>query len=496
MTNILLIITVCFAIISIYLLLTLLSRKRRLSELKQKTDFAVKSHDLVKVEMAGDDLVADVAGNFNTLGASLGAFRMQSKELKGIVGDQQVLNSKLKDFEDSLTQLNLLTDIGRQITSSLNNEEIIQKLFKFINSSMMADELNLLINKDGKPLFYSVYNGKISEIQNETWIDDKDNILNWCFDNNKEVFLNDAPVDYARYFFKPPMMQNNVVVGSVIGVPLNLGSKMIGSIGIVCKSKNVFNNYHLDFSRSIASYVSIAIYNANLYGELGEEKQKSEDLLLNILPGEVATELKQKGKSEAKLYKNVSVLFTDFVSFTSISSKMSPAELVDEIDYCFKIFDEITTRHGLEKIKTIGDAYLAVCGLPNENQNHAMQAINAAHDIRDFIHTPDKYFAKYSSGDGYLMYRNLKKQCSFSSIRIGVNSGPVVAGIVGSRKFAYDIWGDTVNTASRIETLGEAGRVNISGSTYELVKDKFNFIERGKIEAKGKGEIDMYFVEP
>jgi class 3 adenylate cyclase len=175
---------------------------------------------------------------------------------------------------------------------------------------------------------------------------------------------------------------------------------------------------------------------------------------------------------------------------------MSPAELVDEIDYCFKIFDEITTRHGLEKIKTIGDAYLAVCGLPNENQNHAMQAINAAHDIRDFIHTPDKYFAKYSSGDGYLMYRNLKKQCSFSSIRIGVNSGPVVAGIVGSRKFAYDIWGDTVNTASRIETLGEAGRVNISGSTYELVKDKFNFIERGKIEAKGKGEIDMYFVEP
>jgi class 3 adenylate cyclase len=361
---------------------------------------------------------------------------------------------------------------------------------------MMADELNLLINKDGKPLFYSVYNGKISEIQNETWIDDKDNILNWCFDNNKEVFLNDAPVDYARYFFKPPMMQNNVVVGSVIGVPLNLGSKMIGSIGIVCKSKNVFNNYHLDFSRSIASYVSIAIYNANLYGELGEEKQKSEDLLLNILPGEVATELKQKGKSEAKLYKNVSVLFTDFVSFTSISSKMSPAELVDEIDYCFKIFDEITTRHGLEKIKTIGDAYLAVCGLPNENQNHAIQAINAAHDIRDFIHTPDKYFAKYSSGDGYLMYRNLKKQCSFSSIRIGVNSGPVVAGIVGSRKFAYDIWGDTVNTASRIETLGEAGRVNISGSTYELVKDKFNFIERGKIEAKGKGEIDMYFVEP
>ncbi len=209
---------------------------------------------------------------------------------------------------------------------------------------------------------------------------------------------------------------------------------------------------------------------------ISAEKLKSEMLLLNILPAEVAEELKQSGMSEAKQYDNVSVLFTDFVGFTNVSEKLTPKELVAEVHHCFTAFDAIIERNGLEKIKTIGDAYLAVCGMPNEDKEHAKKTVQTALEIMDFVN-------KREVEGGYF------------KMRIGINSGPVVAGIVGIKKFAYDIWGDTVNTAARMEQNGENGKVNISGSTYELVKSDFKFVYRGKIAAKNKGEVDMYFVE-
>ena len=209
---------------------------------------------------------------------------------------------------------------------------------------------------------------------------------------------------------------------------------------------------------------------------ISKEKNRSDELLLNILPEEVAEELKKTGTAQAKDYKHVSVLFTDFVGFTAISEKLSPVELVHEIHYCFTAFDEIIERNGLEKIKTIGDAYLAVCGMPNENINHAKSTVQAAIEIMDFINKRMIEGGKFK-------------------IRIGINSGPVIAGIVGVKKFAYDIWGDAVNTAARMEQTSENGKINISGATYELVKDDFKCTYRGKVEAKNKGEIDMYFVE-
>ncbi len=209
--------------------------------------------------------------------------------------------------------------------------------------------------------------------------------------------------------------------------------------------------------------------------KIGKEKKRSDDLLLNILPAEVAEELKATGGAEAKHFDNVSVLFTDFVGFTSISEKLSPKELVREIHQCFTAFDEIIERNGLEKIKTIGDAYLAVCGMPNEDKDHAKKTVKAAIEIMDFINKRIVEGGKFN-------------------IRIGINSGPVVAGIVGVKKFAYDIWGDTVNTAARMEQHSVNGKINISGSTYELVKNDFKCEHRGKIEAKNKGEVDMYFV--
>lgn len=207
------------------------------------------------------------------------------------------------------------------------------------------------------------------------------------------------------------------------------------------------------------------------------EKKKSDDLLRNILPNEVAAELKEKGEALARHYDAVTVLFTDFVDFTVISESRSPQQLVNELHDCFKKFDEIMEKHGLEKIKTIGDAYMAVSGLPLPDAQHARKAALAALDIQQ-----------------YTKQRQRLQPGGFD-IRIGLSSGPVVAGIVGVKKFAYDIWGDTVNTASRMESSSEAGKINISGTTYALLKNEFTCAYRGKIPAKNKGEIDMYFLE-
>ncbi|MBV1923254.1 MAG: tetratricopeptide repeat protein [Flavobacteriaceae bacterium] len=211
------------------------------------------------------------------------------------------------------------------------------------------------------------------------------------------------------------------------------------------------------------------------------EKQRSEDLLKNILPEETAQELKENGTVKAKRFESVSVLFTDFKGFTKYSESLSPEKLVESIDFYFSKFDEIIEKHGLEKIKTVGDAYMCAGGLPFPSDNHALKICLAGLDIVDFVaktmNDPNHELAKFD-------------------IRVGVNTGPVVSGIVGTKKFVYDIWGDTVNVASRMESSGEIGKVNVSESTYNLLTKyhEFEFTSRGAIEAKGKGKINMYFV--
>jgi len=214
------------------------------------------------------------------------------------------------------------------------------------------------------------------------------------------------------------------------------------------------------------------------HGELKVEKKKSDDLLLNILPEEVAEELKEKGFSEARLFDNVTVLFADFVDFTKAGEAMTPQELVSELHICFKTFDEIISKYNIEKIKTIGDAYLAVCGLPLADGKHAENVVAASLEI-------SKFMQQRQAQLGDKTFR----------VRIGIHSGSVVAGIVGVKKFAYDIWGDTVNTAARMEQSSTADKINISQTTYDLVKDKFTCTYRGEIIAKNKGELKMYFVE-
>lgn len=215
--------------------------------------------------------------------------------------------------------------------------------------------------------------------------------------------------------------------------------------------------------------------------ELDRLGHQNEVLLANILPVSIAKELKQKGEVKPEIFKNATVMFTDFYHFTQIAEKMTAIELVHELDNYFKIFDRITSRHGVEKLKTIGDAYMCVTGIPVERTTHAIDMVKAAIEIRDEVERINIERHEFGKAPW--------------PIRIGIHSGSVVAGIIGETKFAFDIWGDTVNTASRLESSGEPGKINISKGTYQLVKDEFICTHRGKVQAKNKGEIDMYFVE-
>ena len=217
------------------------------------------------------------------------------------------------------------------------------------------------------------------------------------------------------------------------------------------------------------------------YNEVERQKEKSDELLLNILPYEVAEELKEKGYTTAKAFEEVTVLFSDIKGFTNVAENMTAQELVKEINTYFSAFDNIIQKYGLEKIKTIGDAYIAAGGLPEKNSATAQNVIEAAISMQQAVEK--------------LKQERVSLNKPYFELRIGIHTGPVVAGVVGIKKFQYDIWGDTVNLAARMEQSGVPGKINISQHTYEVVKDQFTCIHRGKIEAKNKGEIDMYFVE-
>jgi len=212
------------------------------------------------------------------------------------------------------------------------------------------------------------------------------------------------------------------------------------------------------------------------------ERQRADSLLQNILPEKTAEELKTYGTVKPIFFQSVTVLFSDFKNFTTIAETMSPEELVAVLDEHFRRFDAIVVRNGLEKIKTIGDAYMCAGGLPEPNETHAFDTVRAALEMQEAIQAMAA--EKMAAGKPYF------------EMRIGIHTGPVVAGVVGSHKFAYDIWGDTVNTAARLEQGGEPGKVNISESTWEIVRGNFYCTFRGKLPAKNKGEIAMYFVEP
>jgi adenylate cyclase len=210
------------------------------------------------------------------------------------------------------------------------------------------------------------------------------------------------------------------------------------------------------------------------------EKEKSETLLANVLPKNTASEIMAKGKATKIKYNFVTVLFSDIQGFTQIAEEMNPEILIDELDKFFFYFDSVVEKYGIEKIKTIGDAYMCAGGIPEKNRTNPVEVILAALEMQTYM----KKLKETSELEGM----------KYWDIRIGIHTGTVVAGVVGQKKLSYDIWGDTVNTASRMESSGEAGKINISGTTYEFVKEFFECEYRGKMPVKYKGELEMYFV--
>jgi class 3 adenylate cyclase len=212
--------------------------------------------------------------------------------------------------------------------------------------------------------------------------------------------------------------------------------------------------------------------------EVEKERQVSDSLLLNILPAQVAEELKAKGSVEPKYFEDVTILFADFVGFTTFTEKLAAEDLVHMLHNYFSGFDEIMARYGLEKLKTIGDSYMCAGGLPARNPSHPVDALMAAFEIVRSI-------SEHAGPDGQPLW----------AVRIGIHTGPVIAGMVGNRKFAYDIWGESVNYASRMESSSEPNRINLSGQTYSRVKDFFECEHRGQVLTKDKKKVDMYFAK-
>jgi class 3 adenylate cyclase len=304
----------------------------------------------------------------------------------------------------------------------------------------------------------------------------------------KESIVMDDAVSDTRFHADEYIRQQKPI--SVLCLPIIHLGKFIGLLYLENNLvRGAFTENRIRILQLLSGQIAVSINNALLYDELEQkveertvelasEKKKSDDLLYNILPYETAQELKQFGKTEARQFESASVLFTDFVGFTSISEKLSPTELVTEIGECFQAFDHIAEKYGIEKIKTIGDSYMAAGGIPVPNTTHAENTVAAAMEILAFMRQ-----------------RNKNTKLAKFELRLGINSGSLVAGVVGYKKIQYDIWGDTVNTASRMEQHSQPGRINISESTYELIKHKYPCEYRGEIEAKGKGKVKMYFVK-
>lgn len=219
---------------------------------------------------------------------------------------------------------------------------------------------------------------------------------------------------------------------------------------------------------------------------IAEEKSKSDHLLLNVLPEDIAEELKSKGHCEARHYDQVSILFTDFVNFTKYSETITPANLISELHHYFQYFDQVIEKYKLEKIKTIGDAYMAVSGLPKSDPDHALNAVSAAIEMQTYIKQCIETPLLEESKD----YKPARFQ-----MKVGIHSGDVIAGVVGTKKFAFDIWGDTVNTAARILQSAPPNTINISRDTYNLVGNKIKCSFRGMIPLKSKGDMELYTVD-
>ncbi|ABZ94936.1 Adenylate/guanylate cyclase [Leptospira biflexa serovar Patoc strain 'Patoc 1 (Ames)'] len=400
---------------------------------------------------------------------------------KEIANNAKLESEKQKKITE---QLNLLI---KSLNEDLNLNTIMKKVSEYIRSNYNIEYHGLsTLDHLGENLIYAhslmpdFVSHKEREVIEKLKIPLKESLGTHAiaFKYNRPIFA--QRIKQSALSPEEEIIHKILKFESILVIPLILQNKPIGYINLYNVGKIFINKEQITYLSILGEQLAGIVYSSKLYKEVEKEKSKSDKLLLNILPSSVANELKETNQVKPQYFESVSVLFTDFVGFTKISENLSPEELVQELDGCFSQFDEISNHFNLEKLKTIGDAYMCAGGLPISNRSHPIDVCLAALEFRSFM----------------LQMSEIKKALGlpFWELRIGIHSGPVTAGVIGNNKFTYDIWGDTVNTASRMESSGKPGKINISGETYNKIKDFFDCEYRGKIEAKGKGEVDMYFL--
>ncbi|MCB9230916.1 MAG: AAA family ATPase [Bacteroidia bacterium] len=394
----------------------------------------------------------------------------------------------------SFLDMNSLMKSAAAISGEVVLDSLLEKMLKTVAENAGAERAIFIQAEEGALVIEAI--GTIDEIETmiSELVDDSDkvplSVINYVKRKQKPLVLQNATED--EVYGNDPYIRKNRPK-SVLCQPVIRQGDLTGIIYLENNlATGVFTNERSKVVRMLSSQIAISIDNALLVEnleekveirtiELQKEQERSEKLLRNILPEDTVNELKEYGYSKPKPYELVSVLFTDFKGFTTLAEHKSPEELVELLNYFFAAFDEIAERHHLEKIKTIGDAYMCAGGIPTANMHNPYDAVRAALEFQEFMEKWNQEVRPDHEPEWRL--------------RIGIHSGPLVAGVVGQNKFAYDIWGDTVNLAARMESSGVPGRVNISEATYELIKDEFECTSRGKIQAKNKGEIEMYFVD-
>ncbi|WP_207680024.1 adenylate/guanylate cyclase domain-containing protein [Desulfonema magnum] len=355
---------------------------------------------------------------------------------------------KLKDYDKAFSYLEKALKIAREIGAKeliRENYEFHSDLWAAKGNYQKALEYYMLSSKVKDTIFTEESSAKIAEMQTIYETEKKE----------KEIEL---------------LKKDNAISQLELARQKLLRNSFLGGFGFVLiLAFVVYNRYRL--KKKAHAELEAAHHIIKL------EKEKSDKLLLNILPLRVANDLKEKGKTEPESYENVTVYFSDIVGFTKKSAELDPKFLIDELNDIFTAFDNIIEKNHCERIKTIGDAYLCVCGMPEENSNHAKNVVRSAIEIIE-----------------YLKKRNHHTKAQWE-IRVGIHTGKVVGGVVGVKKYIYDVFGDTINTASRMESNSEPMKINISEATYHLVKHKFKFVERETIVVKGKGDMKMYFID-
>jgi class 3 adenylate cyclase len=417
---------------------------------------------------------------------------------------------RLRKIQDQLTEINnslieknqnltLLSKIGKLVTSSLDIKEILYSINVSLKSILQVDVLVFgMVDDTQNAVKYKnilVHGKYLPGMQKDSL--DENNLSSLCLKHRKEIISNQFSQDFPE-FAKELSKQFEMQVESIAYLPLVFHGNLIGILGFFDKAPNKFQERHIPLLKDLANFIAIGVDNANTYKKLAKrnkelkgtleeiknlnegleiERAKSENLLLNILPGSIANRLKSGENVIADYFDSATVLFADLVGFSKLSVELgSPEVLVNMLNEIFSVFDNIARKYNLEKIKTIGDCYMMAGGVPDKSNDHAERSADAALEIIDYLQE---------------LHKNKTSKINF---RIGLHTGNVVAGVIGQMKFVYDLWGDTVNTASRMESHGIPGRIHCSEDFYKILENRYQFEDRGMIDVKGKGIMHTYFL--